>query len=193
MDIAWDIVLVAVNRTFEYMLTASAKGIEVVSLKSLSITIARNYFQDRRRKDQRLQRLEFYLETEHGFAGEAVDFVEVVHDQLYKSWLFGKMARIVDGFAPKTRLALLIHVADKLEKDGAFDGEPTQLELAFIDQGMYLREYRYSLQQASDRERASISSLASYGYRRLANELREMLETAEKRERRGRKETDGVH
>src|SRR5690348_17154264 len=50
-DIAWDIVLVTIQRTYEYNLKAQSENTPVGSFQRLSIRIARNYFQDLRRKD----------------------------------------------------------------------------------------------------------------------------------------------
>src|SRR5947209_3684524 len=54
-DVAWDIVLVTIQRTYEYNLKALDENIPIGSFQRLSIRIARNHFQDLRRKDSRIQ------------------------------------------------------------------------------------------------------------------------------------------
>ena len=55
-DIAYDITYTAIRKTIEYVLHAQQKGIAIASLQRLAIVIAKNYFQDSRRKDFRLLR-----------------------------------------------------------------------------------------------------------------------------------------
>src|SRR2546430_1414771 len=53
-DVACDIVLSAVERTYEYALKAERDRIAILSLEKLGVKIARNYFLDLLRKERRI-------------------------------------------------------------------------------------------------------------------------------------------
>ena len=93
-DVAWDIVLAAIQRTYEYTLKAQRENIPIASLQRLSITIAKNYFQDLRRKDYRLQPLDRdgYSQVERSIHDET-NTAEAVLDKIHKEWLFHEMAK----------------------------------------------------------------------------------------------------
>ncbi len=81
-DIAWDIVLTAIKRTFEYVLKAQREGTNIASLERLSIVIAKNYYQDLRRKDCRLLHFDRndYLQESRSAIHHETDFSEAVLD-----------------------------------------------------------------------------------------------------------------
>src|SRR6266566_859044 len=138
-DVAWDIVLSAIRKTFEYALNAQQNGITIASLERLSIVIARNQFQDIRRKDYRLmhvdgdagsstvQALTYYAE---------VDLSELILERLYEAWLFSEVAKEIAMFPLKMRQAVLVDLAWRLEHYGDFYGDPTPLRQAFLDEGV---------------------------------------------------------
>ncbi len=169
-DVAWDIVLSAIRKTFEYALNAQQNGITIASLERLSIVIARNQFQDIRRKDYRLmhvdgdagsstvQALTYYAE---------VDLSELILERLYEAWLFSEVAKEIAMFPLKMRQAVLVDLAWRLEQYGDFYGDPTPLRQAFLDEGIHLEEF-LDLLPTDTAARARHSSLVSLGYKRIA-------------------------
>src|SRR6266478_1395721 len=121
-DVAWDIVLTSIKRTFEYVLKARSEGTNIASLERLSIVIAKNCFLDLRRKDLRLLHLD--------------------HDEhLQEEWLFKEVAKVVADFPEKMRTALLIDLARRMDFNEA-DSDPTPLQQAFLEVGIQLQEYQ---------------------------------------------------
>ncbi len=163
-DIAWDIVLVTIQRTYEYNLKAQDRNIPIGSFQRLSIRIARNYFQDLRRKDSRLlplnrdgcSQVEYTIHDEENVS-------EVILDKVYEEWLFQEIAKKVATFPPKLRTAMLIDIARHMD----FDTKPTPLQAAFLAVGIRLREYENLLPQ-DPTLRSRHFSLVSLGYRKLA-------------------------
>jgi len=162
-DIAWDIVLVTIQRTYEYNLKAQDENIPIGSFQRLSIRIAKNYFQDLRRKDSRLlplnrddcSQVEYMLHDE-------VNVSEVILDKVYQEWLFQEIAKKVAGFSPKLRRAMLIHIARNMD----FDTQPTALQAAFLNVGIQLEEYAELFPQEPIL-RSRHSSLVSLGCKHL--------------------------
>jgi DNA-directed RNA polymerase specialized sigma24 family protein len=162
-DIAWDIVLTAMRRTFEYVLKAQNEGIEISSLERLSVVIAKNCFQDLRRKDSRLQPLnrDGCSQIENTIHDD-LNISEVILDKVYEEWLFREIAKKVAKFPPKLRTAMLIDIARRME----FDLQPTPLQVAFLEVGIQLREYENLLPQEPIL-RSRHASLVSLGYKQL--------------------------
>ncbi len=162
--------LSAIRKTFEYALNAQQNGITIASLERLSIVIARNQFQDIRRKDYRLmhvdgdagsstvQALTYYAE---------VDLSELILERLYEAWLFSEVAKEIAMFPLKMRQAVLVDLAWRLEQYGDFYGDPTPLRQAFLDEGIHLEEF-LDLLPTDTAARARHSSLVSLGYKRIA-------------------------
>lgn len=163
-DIAWDIVLVTIQRTYEYNLKAQDENVPIRSFQQLSIRIARNYFQDLRRKDNRLQpfnrdgcsQVEFTIHDEINIADEILD-------RVYEEWLFEEIAREIASYPIKLRTAMLIDIARRMD----FDAQPTPLQAAFLAEGIQLRDYKNELPQ-DPTMRSRHSSLVSLGYRKLS-------------------------
>ncbi len=163
-DIAWDIVLVTIQRTYEYQLKAESENTSIASFQRFCIITARNYFQDLRRKDSRLlplnrdgcSQVEFTIHDE-------IDIAEVVLDKVHEEWLFQEIAKEVAKFSPKLRTAMLIDIARRMD----FEREPTPLQAAFLEVGIQLREYENLLPE-DPTLRSRHSSLVSLGYKKLA-------------------------
>lgn len=169
-DVAWDIVLSAIRKTFEYALNAQQNGIAVASLERLSIVIARNQFQDFRRKDYRLlhvDRASGSVAMDASIFYDEDDLSEIVLERLYEAWLFSKVAKVVVMFPLKMRQAVLIDLAWRLERYGDFYGDPTPLRQAFLDEGIRLEEF-LQLLPTEPAAHARHSSLVSLGYKRIA-------------------------
>jgi DNA-directed RNA polymerase specialized sigma24 family protein len=168
-DVAWDIVLFAVGRTFEYSLKARYDGVAIISLERLSIRIARNHFLDRVRKESRLTRFD---QGDCLAAGQIkldnlVDPAELAFDTVYTSWLFTKIAHVVAGFPAATRDALLIDLANRMSFE---DGQPTALQRAFLDVGIRLQDYQ-GLLPNDPVAKSRHASLLTLAYKRLVQVL----------------------
>lgn len=163
-DVAWDIVLVTIQRTYEYTLKAQRENIPIASLQRLSITIAKNYFQDLRRKDYRLQPLDRdgYSQVERSIHDET-NTAEAVLDKIHNEWLFHELAKEIAAYPPKMRRAMLIDIALRME----FDSQPTPLQAAFLEAGIQLRDFKDLLPE-DPIARSRHSSLVSLGYKKLA-------------------------
>src|SRR5574340_1011332 len=167
-DIAWDIVQVTIQRTFEYDSKAQYNNTPIGSYQGLSIRIAKNYFQDLRRKDSRLLPLyrDGYSPVENTRHDEK-DVADVILDQVYEDWLFQQVAKEIASFPPKLRTAMLIEIASRME----FGLQPSSLQAAFLKVGIRLREYANQLPQ-DPILRTRHASLVSLGYKRLAMKIR---------------------
>jgi len=163
-DIAWDIVLVTIQRTYEYNLKAQNENTPIGSFQKLSIRIAKNYFQDLRRKYSRLLPLyrDGYSPVENTYHDER-DMADVILDRMYEEWLLQEAAKEITSFPPKMRTAMLIDIARRME----FGSLPSPLEAAFLKVGIQLREYENQLPQ-DQTLRSRHASLVSLGYKRLA-------------------------
>lgn len=175
-DIAWDIVLVTIQRTYEFTLKAQRENIPIASLQRLGITIAKHYFQDLRRKDCRLQPFDRdgYSQVERSIHNE-IDIAEAVLDKVYEEWLFHELAKEIAGYPPKMRRAMLIDIALRMD----FDSQPTPLQLAFLEAGVQLQDFE-NLLPDDPIARARHSSLTSLGYKKLGMlfRTRELTEVA---------------
>jgi len=162
-DIAWDIVLVSIQRTYEYNLKAQNENTPIGSFQKLSIRIAKNYFQDLRRKDSRLQSLNREGCSQVAYTiHDETDVPDAILDKVYEEWLFQEIAKKVVNFPPKLRTAMLIDIARHMD----FDSEPTALQAAFLKVGIQLEEYA-GLMPQEPILRSRHASLVSLGYRQL--------------------------
>src|SRR5258708_2910672 len=164
-DVAWDIVLVAIERTFEYALNARNNGIAIISLERLSVTIAKNYYRDLLRKEYRLVHFD---QDDFSPGGQLslcnlVDPSEIAFDMLYMDWLFTQIANAVATFPEGTRTALLIDLASRMHFD---DVEPTPLQRAFLEVGIRLQDYQHLLPKDAG-AKSRHASLVSIAYKRL--------------------------
>jgi DNA-directed RNA polymerase specialized sigma24 family protein len=164
-DVACDIVLFAVERTYKYSLKAERDGIAILSLEKLSVKIARNYFLDLLRKERRI----VHFDQEDSVPGNRVclsvlvDPSEIAFDMLYMEWLFAQIANAVVTFPRRTRTALLIDLASRMHFD---DAEPTPLQQAFLEVGIRLQDYQHLLPKDAG-AKSKHASLVSIAYKRL--------------------------
>jgi len=163
-DIAWDIVLTTIKRTYEYALNARRAGIAIASLERLSIVIAKNCFLDLRRKDARLLHFQRdgYSRGSWSSTHDGVDLSEVVLDKIHQDQLSHELAKEIAGYPPKMRKAILIDIAMRME----FDSQPTTLQRAFLEVGIQLQDYQYLL-PTDPAAKARHASLVSLGYKRI--------------------------
>ena len=166
-DIAWDIVLVTIQRTYEYNLKAQDENIPIGSFQRLSIRIAKNYFQDLRRKDSRLLPLNRDDCSQVVYMiHDDVNVSETILDRVYEEWLFEEIAKEIASYPIKLRTAMLIDIARRME----FNVQPTPLQAAFLKVGVQLRDFENLLPQ-DPILRSRHSSLVSLGYKKLAELL----------------------
>lgn len=165
-DIAWDIVLTSIRRTYEYVLKAQGEGMVITSLERLSIVVAKNCFYDYRRKDYRLIHFDHDGSSRWEQPGghDEVDLSEAVLEKVYEEWLFSELAREIARYPQKMRTAMLIDLAARMDFDA---NQPTPLQQAFLEAGIRLQEYQHLLPD-DPIARARHASLASLGYKRIA-------------------------
>jgi DNA-directed RNA polymerase specialized sigma24 family protein len=164
-DVAWDIVLVTIQRTYEYTLKAQRENIPIASLQRLGITIAKHYFQDLRRKDSRLLHFDRdgYSQVALSTCDEDIDIADAVLEKIHEEWLFHELARAIADYPPKMRTAMLIDISLRME----FDSQPTPLQAAFLEVGIQLQDFENLLPQ-DPIARSRHSSLVSLGYKKIA-------------------------
>jgi DNA-directed RNA polymerase specialized sigma24 family protein len=172
-DVAWDIVLTSIKRTFEYVLKARSEGTNIASLERLSIVIAKNCFLDLRRKDLRLLHLDHDEHLQEGWpmTHNEANLAEAVLAKLHEEWLFREVAKVVVDFPEKMRMALLIDLARRMDFNAA-DSDPTPLQKAFLEVGIQLQEYQHLLPK-EPAARARHFSLVSLGYKRIARLIKQ--------------------
>jgi hypothetical protein len=172
-DVAWDIALTSIKRTFEYVLQARSEGTNIASLERLSIVIAKNCFLDLRRKDLRLLHLDHDEHLQEGWpmTHNEANLAEAVLDKLHEEWLFREVAKVVVDFPQKMRTALLIDLARRMDFNEA-DSDPTPLQQAFLEVGIQLQEYQRLLPK-EPAARARHFSLVSLGYKRIARLIKQ--------------------
>jgi DNA-directed RNA polymerase specialized sigma24 family protein len=170
-DIAWDIVLTTIKRTYEYALKAERAGIAIASLERFSIVIAKNCFLDLRRKDSRLLHFDRdnYLKAEQSLSDNEVDQSEAVLEKVYEEWLFAELAKHIASFPPKMRTALLVDLASRMAFDEV-NSNPTPLQRAFLEVGIQLQDFQRLL-PTDPAAKARYASLVSLGYKRIAKSI----------------------
>ncbi len=136
---------------------------------------AKNYFQDLRRKDSRLQPFnrDGYSQVENTIH-EEINIAEVVLDKVYEEWLFQEIAKEIANYPPKMREAILIDIAMRMD----FDTQPTPLQAAFLNVGIQLQDYARLLPK-DPIMRSRHASLVSLGYKKLEMSFRTRESTRE--------------
>ena len=162
-DIAWDIVLTTIQRIFEYYRKSECENTAIGSFKKLGIRIAKNYFHDLRRKDNRILPLnrEEISNVEY-MMHEETNSLEGIEECDEETWLFQEIAKQVVNFPNKLQRAMLIDISRRTD----FDAQPTPLQEAFLKVGIQLEEYAGLMPQAPVL-RSRHASLVSLGYRQL--------------------------
>jgi len=171
-DVAYDITYTAIRKTLEYMLYAQQKGIIIASLQRLAIVIAKNYFQDTRRKDYRLLRGEVTRYSLDELLASRVedDIEDIVLNIIFEESLFHQVAELVAQFPPKLRQAVLTDIALRIDAHGDFHCHPTALRQAFVEVGIYLEDY-LPLVPDTPVLRSRRASLVSLAYKRIAKSI----------------------
>ena len=164
-DVAWDIVLTAIARTFEYIRKARAQDIIVHAPEHLAVVIAKNHYRDLQRHEWRMQR---FASDEMG-PGEYFSLNNLANpeeeaaEKVYEESLLSDSARNIAQFSNKLRSAILTDLANRMH----FGAEPTALQQAFLSAGIRLQEYRRP-RPTDPGERSRQSALRSMAYKRVA-------------------------
>jgi DNA-directed RNA polymerase specialized sigma24 family protein len=164
-EVAEDITQEAIARTFHYSQRSHRGEVpSVVSLKSLSRTIAQNHFRDRRKKEYYLVRPPEYDGPSEVFAltHELLDPAQIALDRLMLDSLMTNAARAVAKFPQCQKAALLTDLANMSD----FGEQPTALEQVFSREGICLRDYRQPVAEGAG-ARNRHAALLCLAYKRL--------------------------
>ncbi|SRR6266700_4145132 len=170
-ETAEDIVQEAVTRTFHYSQRAERGEVPTIaSLKSLTRTIAQNYFRDRRKKDWYLLPPPPYEtaweSSEIHLGRENLSPSEIAVDQLILNATITDAARLMVNFPPRQRDVLLTDLANLAD----FGEQLSPLEQALFDEGIQLRDYRHPL-PIEPLARNRHAALLCIAYKRLRREV----------------------
>ncbi len=167
-DVACDIVQTTLERAFVSMRKALQQGVPVFFPDHLAAVIAKRYFIDLQRHEQRLQHFSSDEETPGGrfTLNNLVDPTEEASEQLYEEELLCHSARYIACFSHKLREAILVDLANRTH----FSADPTVLQRAFLTVGIRLQEYQRPPSSDQD-ERNRQSALRHLGYKRVRTHL----------------------
>jgi hypothetical protein len=170
-ETAEDIVQEAVARTFRYSQRAQRGEVPTIaSLKSLTRTIAQNYFRDKRKKDWCLLSpppYETAWETSKAsLSRERLDPSEIAVDQLILNATITDAARLMVKFPRRQRDVLLTDLANIAD----FGEQPSPLEQALFEEGIQLRDYCHPL-PSEPLARNRHAALLCIAYKRLRREV----------------------
>ncbi len=170
-EIAEDIAQEAVARTFQYSQRAERGEVPIIaSLKSLTRTIAQNYFRDRRKKDWCLLPPPTYEVSWEGCemhpGRENLSPSEIAVDQLILDATITDAARLLVKFPRRQRDVLLTDLANLAD----FGDQPSLLEQALFAEGIQLRDYRHPL-PSEPLARNRYAALLCIAYKRLRREV----------------------
>lgn len=164
-DVAEDIVQEAIFRLLKYVLNADKGEAAPVEIpEHMVITIARNCFIDKIRKDGRLVRYEAddRMSLEHIIKSSTIDPSEIAFNHVYHAWLFIKLADFVVTVSIKQQTALLRDLAQRMH----FGQTPTPLQQAFADKGLDLQQHQ-DWKSADRREQSQYASNLSISYKKI--------------------------
>ena len=164
-DVVDDIVQEAIIRTAIYVHRAEcSEAVAVASLERFGLVIARNYFQDLRRRDWRLIHTDDRSSGIPVFLSSRSDLSESVPVHIFLESILVMLPAEIIKFPDKQRRALLIDLANRMH----FDRHPTRLQQAFLNVGIQLQDYQQPLPD-DPVERSRHASLLSIAYKRVAN------------------------
>ncbi len=162
-DIVDDIVQETIVRVLNSIRRGeSGEGIPVASPEGLSIVIARNYYEDLRRRDRRLVRIASDDDSPgvHIVLQTHLDPSELALNNLFLEWLYVKFSLEAVKFSHKQRTALLIDLANRMDSDV----QPTPLQKAFLQVGIRLQDYQQPLPKDTvERSRHASNVSLAYG------------------------------
>jgi DNA-directed RNA polymerase specialized sigma24 family protein len=160
-DITEEIVQESISRTFERSLRLHDSEETVLrSPEAMAYTIARNYYNDLRRREGRIDRFGTDENAYRNIAG--ADLIELALEGMYQQWILERAAYEISTFPEKQRRALLVDLA----KHTDFDEPPTALQQVLLTVDIRLQDYRQS-RLADQVMRSRHAALLSVAYRRL--------------------------
>ncbi len=173
-DIVEDIVQETITRVLKCMRRADCgEGIPIASPLGLSIVIARNYYEDLRRRDKRFVRIvtdDYSSEAYVVLHYNHLDPLELALNNMFLELIFVRFSQEVVRFPYKQRTALLIDLANRMD----FDVLPTPLQKAFLEVGIRLQDYQ--LPPPKDTvSRSRHASNASLAYKRTREWARDNI------------------
>lgn len=166
-DLVEDIVQETIVRVLKCVRRSEGdEGIPIASPKGLSIVIARNYYEDLRRRDRRFVRIAADDDSNgaHVVLQSHLNPSELALNNMFLEWLYVKFSLEVVKFSQKQRIALLIDLANRMD----FNVEPTPLQKAFLGVGIHLQDYQQPLPK-DPVERSRLASNTSLAYKRAQN------------------------
>ena len=168
-DVADDILQETVIRVFKYeMLVEHGKVSPIHSIISFSRTVARNLFQDLRRRERRVSFPQQAEETDISFSttNEDIDPSEIAIEALSHLALLTTLIESIESFPRRQRTALLMDLANHLDSSD----EDNLLQAAFLAAGINLHHYRSPLPPDLSERRKHIA-LLSMAYKQLKQRL----------------------
>jgi DNA-directed RNA polymerase specialized sigma24 family protein len=166
-----DIVADIVQETWRRIIERSRKAERgeappIRSLKSIMAVIARNYCKDLGRHDRRLLRIQYPDASQQTYLPmcDQQNLLESGTESVYQEALFKLVAREIVRFPEKQRIAVLTDLANRM----CFEKQLTPLQIAFLKEGIDLRDYQKPL-PTDPQERSRHVSLVTYAYKRVAN------------------------
>jgi DNA-directed RNA polymerase specialized sigma24 family protein len=172
-DLVEDIVQETIVRVFKCIRRIEiGEGTTIISPKGLSIVIARNYYEDLRRRDKHLSRIadDHCSQGSHVVLQDHFDPLELALNNMFLEWLYVKFSLEVAKFSQKQRIALLIDLANRMD----FNVEPTPLQKAFLGVGIRLQDYQQPIPKVPV-ERSRHASNTSLAYKRIQNWSRDNI------------------
>ena len=160
-DITEDIVQMGIVRTYERSLRLqNSEEAALRSPRAMAYTIARNYYNDLRRREGRIDRFD---SNENAYQDiVAPDLIEFALERMYQQWILERAAYEISTFPEKQRRALLVDLA----KHSDFDDQPTVLQQVLLTIDIRLQDYQQQ-RMADQVMRSRHAALLSVAYRRL--------------------------
>jgi DNA-directed RNA polymerase specialized sigma24 family protein len=167
-DIVDDILQETARRIIERQQKAErGEAPPIQMIERMAKVTASNYCKDMRRRDCRLVRLPEGIYSPDVLdmmdKRDVVDLSEEATERIYQEGLFTILAREIVKFPCKQRKALLIDLANRM----SFETKPTQLQKAFLNEGISLQEFQQPLSESA-KERSKDAALLYHACRRIA-------------------------
>src|SRR2546421_6347490 len=143
-DIIADIVQEAITRAFGYTALVKEGGLVLCnSLKRISMILARECYNDLRRRDCRFVRtpLQEVSSQEHAIISERLDRSEIVLDNAFRESLVVSRAHAIAAIPKQQRTALLIELANRTH----FTARPSAMQDALLEVKIRLQDYQQPL------------------------------------------------
>jgi DNA-directed RNA polymerase specialized sigma24 family protein len=160
-----DIISETVERTFKRVNFRNDEDEPILSIWGFARQTAYHYFIDLVRKQGREIPLSHLCDetNEPPLLPDPEEMEVTIHETMDHEQLYKLAAQEIKGFPNKQRNALLIDHAKRTN----FEEDPTSLQLAYLEVGIQLLDYR-SQEPMKEDERSRHSSLLYHAYKRLS-------------------------